>query len=568
MYNVRQAFLHLVSVTSFIVGISAQTWCGKNYQTTEPVVPPGGQFITPATSPTPLLALRCAPAIRPYLAEDATTLSPHDIAIIIDTPVTFQQISNAAPISIPEFRALGSISVSVSVDGKGLTSGTVPLNATKQALSFSLSSLQPRVEAYTITCSATFSSQKYEVTGSLTYLPDPPSNIGSVTKMDLRTGAILAKPANGKGGPYAPVFPIGFYTQFSGYLTQDLNISAKLKAQGFTVVHPIPTFDNITILDEVLDKMQEAGLYLMYDMRGTYMNASAVTTQVNHIKSRPNLLLWYTADEPDGTSDPLDATLKASNLITSLDGGDGKGGAGYHPISLVLNCGNFYFTNYTSGTDVVMQDSYMIGNNVTFSSQWGTVCTENYGDCGCDNCKGSFQDISTRMDEFRDRLLINGWERTKAVWTVPQGFGNETYWKREPTGQEFVVQSIMGINHGALGVVSWDDPTTPDIKAFASLLALSIPKMTPFILNPSATFCQTTIQGVDVGLWKINAAETLVLATNTNYSPVSVQITNLGLPSREINVEQVLDTGTKIDSDRSNILFEAVGSGAFIVRPF
>lgn len=76
----------------------------------------------------------------------------------------------------------------------------------------------------------------------------------------------------------------------------------------------------------------------------TYTDASAVTAQVNHIKSRPNLLVWYTADEPDGTSDPLNATLIASNLITSMDGGDGKGGAGYHPISLVLNCENYYFT--------------------------------------------------------------------------------------------------------------------------------------------------------------------------------------------------------------------------------
>ena len=62
---------------------------------------PGGQFPIPATSPTPLLALRCAPAIRPYLAEDATTLNPHDMAILIDAPVTFQQTSNAASILIP-----------------------------------------------------------------------------------------------------------------------------------------------------------------------------------------------------------------------------------------------------------------------------------------------------------------------------------------------------------------------------------------------------------------------------------------------------------------------------------
>jgi len=134
------------------------------------------------------------------------------------------------------------------------------------------------------------------------------------------------------------------------------------------------------------------------------MNASSVTEQVNRIKRRPNLLVWYTADEPDGTSDPLDATLKSSNLIQSLDGGDGKGGAGYHPVSLVLNCENYFFTyvippinlrmnqspyklmaifrEYTSGTDIVMQDTYMIGNNVTFSTQWGTVCTKDYGDCG------------------------------------------------------------------------------------------------------------------------------------------------------------------------------------------
>ena len=74
------------------------------------------------------------------------------------------------------------------------------------------------------------------------------------------------------------------------------------------------------------------------------MNSTALTEEVNRIKSRPNLLLWYTADEPDGTSDLLHATTTASKLVSSLDGGDGQGGAGYHPVSLVLNCQNYYFT--------------------------------------------------------------------------------------------------------------------------------------------------------------------------------------------------------------------------------
>ena len=95
-------------------------------------------------------------------------------------------------------------------------------------------------------------------------------------------------------------------------------------------------------------------------INSTYMNATSVTAQVNDIKSRPNMLLWYTADEPDGTSDPLSATADSYDLITSLDGGPSSsaaktGGTGYHPISLVLNCENFEFTAYTSGADIVMQ---------------------------------------------------------------------------------------------------------------------------------------------------------------------------------------------------------------------
>ena len=149
-----------------------------------------------------------------------------------------------------------------------------------------------------------------------------------------------------------------------------------------------------------------------------------------------------------------------------------------------------------------------------------------------------------------------------------------------------MVQSIVAINHGALGkcdltfsrhhrlttlpiskgVISWDDPTTPEIKTFASRLAFSMLKMTRFILNPSATFRQATIQGVDVGLWEINPTEVLVLATNTNYSPVSIPITYFGLSFNGIKLEQVLDTGIEIDSDRANIYFESVGSGAFIIK--
>jgi len=62
------------------------------------------------------------------------------------------------------------------------------------------------------------------------------------------------------------------------------------------------------------------------------------------------------------------------------------------------------------------------------------------------------QDISRRVDQFGDRLRALGWERTKAIWTVSQAFGGSTYWSRIPTGKEWVIQSILAVTHGALGM--------------------------------------------------------------------------------------------------------------------
>ncbi len=94
----------------------------------------------------------------------------------------------------------------------------------------------------------------------------------------------------------------------------------------------------------------------------TYQNTTAVTDEVNNVKNSPALLLWYTGDEPDGTSDPLNATSTTYDLINSLDG--------YHPVSLVLNCENYYWPEYSAGSDIIMQDTYPIGINATYSVRW------------------------------------------------------------------------------------------------------------------------------------------------------------------------------------------------------
>ncbi len=169
----------------------------------------GGQFPIPARSDTPLLAFRCTQAIRPYLPGDEIEGLPS--VILIDTPIVYSCIDNASPIynTDPTSASVSAVDVKVFINGHLLASGSVPLNVTKHELPFSLSDLQPRSKPYQISCIASthYESQTFSASGLLTYLPDPPSEIGSVTRMDLRTGALLARPADGKGGPYSPVFP-------------------------------------------------------------------------------------------------------------------------------------------------------------------------------------------------------------------------------------------------------------------------------------------------------------------------------------------------------------------------
>jgi len=137
------------------------------------------------------------------------------------------------------------------------------------------------------------------------------------------------------------------------------------------------------------------------------------------IKNRTNLLLYYTADEPDGPGHPLSDPASAAATIKALDP--------YRPSSLVLNCQDYFFADYAEGTPILMQDPYPIGINATYSVVWNTSCTRNVGDCGCDNCRGDFEDIRGRMEDFGGRLEVLGWERSKTIWTVSQAFGSAEY---------------------------------------------------------------------------------------------------------------------------------------------
>lgn len=188
----------------------------------------GGQFPILQTFSEPHIALRCGPAVKPYLPEDLNPTDPTFVSILVDTPLTFSNISGAT--AFTRSSSLSALRVTVLIDGKELISASVPVNASKHTLPFSLSSLEPRTEAYNLTCTASLGDGG-EVVGSslLTYLPAKPDGIGSVTKIDFRSGTLLAKPATGKDGPYERIFPIG--------TTRERHIYWKLVFMRFSLVH-------------------------------------------------------------------------------------------------------------------------------------------------------------------------------------------------------------------------------------------------------------------------------------------------------------------------------------------
>lgn len=64
----------------------------------------------------------------------------------------------------------------------------------------------------------------------------------------------------------------------------------------------------------------------------------------------------------DGHEDSPNAPPNAYSFLKSLDP--------YHPISLCLNCQNYWFQEYSAGADILMADTYPIGTNTEFSTKY------------------------------------------------------------------------------------------------------------------------------------------------------------------------------------------------------
>jgi hypothetical protein len=437
--------------------------------------------------------------------------------------------------------------VDISVADTGLdlvSSGNVTVNSTANEFVFSLAGFSPQFEPYTISIigSSGDGNHSYFATTQLYRLPDR-SDGGSTVKIDNLYGGLVVQDFKTNLSKWTSLFPYTYYVLWDEWLgssVDDLNVFA---AQGYNTIHIVPTGtlgdlgdSDFPLSDLVpyLERAQSLGLWLHWSFSGSnYNNLTYVEQQVNLLKSQPNFLLWYSADEPDGQVQPLNSTKLAYNLIKTLDP--------YHPVSLALNCENFYFEEYSSGADIILSDVYPIAVNTSWSVVYDTPCNTTYGCCGCDNCDGNFEDVSNRFDLFASYQEILNTPQ-KPHWGAPQAFGNETFWSRYPTPGEELVMNMISVNHGAKGIVMWDYPSEPGIYEVTSALSkvLGSAVVGSFLLN---SFWEggLAVEGskrVDVSAWTVGS-QMLLSVVNLKYESTAGLVT-VQLPAKATSVSSVL----------------------------
>ena len=284
---------------------SVDTWCGKAYRPNDPSFDPGGRLEKPSSLPFPVLNLEIQPRVQPYLEEDDFGTFIIDALVSDINPTTpdnilieQQQDTNFNLYSYNwDLNTLFFDIYRTDTNDHIAGPGVVSINSTGTPVGFSLANFTPSFEPYSIHLVASRGTgHTYTASTKLLRLPER-NDGGSVTKIDNLFGALLVKDVDKS---WKPLFPYSFYLN-GNWLAESQDNMAILKAYGYNVLHIVPAGGlgyNFTQLDEWLNEAQRLGLWIMYDMRWTYQNSSLVEWQVNLLKSRPNLLLWYTADEP------------------------------------------------------------------------------------------------------------------------------------------------------------------------------------------------------------------------------------------------------------------------------
>ena len=323
-----------------------------------------------------------------------------------------------------------------------------------------------------------------------------------------------------------PFFPFGFYC----YSPVQPTLAEEEVMRGFNMISPYQSNEPATIDErrQYMDRAAELGLKVHYQLLqaaggggvslGIAQDTSAVRrrawlqAEVETFRDHPALLAWYISDEPTGHGATPEELRKTADLVRELDP--------YHPVTILfVNPGAAarFAGTMDLAMDLAMTNPYPIPNTAP----------------------GSVADaVRTVHDALAPKIPL---------WHVPQAFGGNEWWPREPTASELRLMTWLGIIEGATGVQYFirhglnGFPKSQDTWAAAGRAALEVAALTPYLLSPEARpLVDTGDETLRATAWR-HGDDVIVAVVNTLNLPREMELT---LP------------GFAWDRDEAEVLYE------------
>jgi len=325
----------------------------------------------------------------------------------------------------------------------------------------------------------------------VTRLPHRPNAV----KVDRISGGLIVDDL--------PFFPVGFYC----YSPVQSGLAEEEVVRGFNTMSPYQPNDPETLEErrEYMDQCAALGMKVHYQLLrvaggGGVGGADADETgeledllrsEVMAFRDHPALLAWYISHEPTEHSTPPQTLERSYHTVRELDP--------YHPVTIVFTAPTRAH-EYAGAMDVVMTDPYPIPHNPP----------------------ASVADAVT--------AVTGAFEPDKPVWLVPQAFGGNEWWTREPTAGEQRVMTFLGIVEGATGIQYFIRhglsrfPKSPIMWAACSRAALEVAALTPVLLSHEARpLVVPSSETIRAAAWR-DRGEVTVIAVNTENRPQEARL--------------------------------------------
>lgn len=274
----------------------------------------------------------------------------------------------------------------------------------------------------------------------------------NAVQIDQLTGGLIADGL--------PFFPFGFYCVPAGDLPE------REVTHGFNMigVYQGNLPDGMPERKRYMDRCAQVGVKVQYGVNslvGSGHNGdkgldkteeeklALLKNEVLAFKDHPALLSYYINDEPDGQGRPPAILEAAYKLIRELDP--------YHPVSIVFMMPQ-KANDFRNTMDIAMTDPYPI--------------------------PGPADKVMDDLTQY-----AKAYQYEKSVWLVPQAFGGQEMWNREPTGAEIRLMTYMGLIGGAKGIQYYVhapgnlNPQSVSAWSAASNVAVETAQMTSFLLS-------------------------------------------------------------------------------------